>query len=599
MCGLTGYVGNRLAKDIVLDSLERLEYRGYDSAGVVLLQSGGLVLEKSEGYLSVLREKMKKKMLCATCGIGHIRWATHGKPTSINAHPHTNEANTLALVHNGIIENYAQLKEELPGVRFRSQTDTEVVAHLISKLLPENATEAEVLQTLAAVCRKIKGAFAFALVLEHLPENIFIAKNKSPLIVGCGREENFVASDAPAVLEHTNRVIYLSDLEIGVVSADEVKIFDLDMNPSIKTPVEVDITLEEVEKGNYKTFMQKEIAQDSTALLHTVQYLEKSKLLSQIPVKKLENSSGIHIVACGTALHAGMVAKFLLERDVRLPVSLDFASEFIYKKPIVDDRSLCIFISQSGETAETLASLELAKSKGAYCIAITNVPGSRISQLADFVVPTLAGPEIAVPSTKAYVAQLAALYCMIKLFAKLKKRTVKFSIKELKDTATLLDGWSSEAALSRVVPALSKQQSLYFTGRGLDYYLAHEAALKLKEVSYIHCDAFSGGELKHGSLALISRKSYVLVLATQSELKDKMLNVINEIKSRGAKVVLFTQFEELRQYADCTVLLPKTKDILMPFVLIKPLQELALLCCERRGLNPDKPRNLAKSVTVE
>ena len=602
MCGLVGYVGKNLAIDIAYKSLERLEYRGYDSSGIAYFNNDKINVIKSEGLLKNLENQIDKNFNTHVA-IGHTRWATHGKPSRINAHPHLSQDGNIALVHNGIIENYENFKHDLKNMALVSETDTEVIAEWLSLQLPPSYNEKQVLESLAKACAKIKGSFAFGIIIKNIPDKIFFAKRKSPLIIGCGKDENFIASDIPAILPYINKVVYLKENEIGYISKDKIKIFDLKLNERNVYVKNVDLSSENVRLENFSTYMEKEIAQGSYAITNTINKLKQNKVFEKLPKKKInifnKQQSNFYIIACGTALHAGMVAKYILERECRVPVSLDFASEFRYKKPVINKNTVCIFISQSGETADTLASLELAKKQGAYCVAITNVLGSRISQIANFVIPTYAGPEIAVASTKAYIAQLTALYSFIELFAKQYSIKLKYTTKNVLKLAKKLESFSTYGELKKIVPKLAAQESLYFIGRGLDYFLAMEGSLKLKEISYIHCEAFAGGELKHGSLALITQKTYVVVIITQKHLIDKTLNAVHEIKSRGAKVVLISQFENLKSYADYFIKLLKEKDVLMPFIAIKPLQEFAFLCSKEKGLNPDKPRNLAKSVTVE
>ncbi len=602
MCGLVGYVGKNIASNVVLSSLRRLEYRGYDSAGMALCEGDKIKITKSKGLLVNLEEKVDKAC-CSSCGIGHTRWATHGEPNEQNAHPQTSKSGNIAIVHNGIIENFSKLKSQFNNIEFKSQTDTEVIAFMLDKFISKSSDENDILRAISSVCRQIKGSYALGILVENFPNKVFFAKKKSPLIIGYGSGENFIASDIPAVLPYTQNVIYLKDGDIGVISKNEVKIFDSKLSPTKLKIKKVDLTLEQVRLGSYGTFMEKEIAQGSFAIVNTILKLKKDKIFTKIEKSRisglLSEHPNIYIVACGTALHAGMIAKFLIEKECRINVSLDYASEFRYKKPIINKKSLCIFISQSGETADTLASLELAKKYKAYCVAITNVLGSSISQIADFVIPTYAGPEIAVASTKAYVAQITALYYFIALLAKQNDIKLKFTQEEILSVAQKLGNFTTKHLWVDLIPTISEKQSLFFIGRGIDYFLALEGALKLKEISYIHCEAFPAGELKHGSLALVTKGTIVIVILTQKELVDKILNAIYEIKSRGAIVILVSQFQNLKSFVDFFIPLIKTKDVLMPFVAIKPLQELAFLCANHKGLNPDKPRNLAKSVTVE
>ena len=603
MCGLVGYIGQKSVSDVLTQLLERLEYRGYDSAGIALNENGKLILEKSQGLLVNLCNKIENKHFSATSGIGHTRWATHGKPNERNAHPHISENGQIALVHNGIIENYNKLKNELKDVKFASETDTEVVVQLLGKYITKKSDENHILQQIARVCEMIKGSYAFAIMVAHIPNKIFFAKKGSPLIIGCGKGENFLASDIPALLPFTNNIIYVKDCEMGEISAEQIKIFDFKLKQKNNIIKKINLSPEQVMLGNYSTFMEKEIAQGSYAMQNTLEHIMKDRTFYKIKKTKFQDlsmmSSNIHIVACGTALHAGMLAKYVLEKECRVGVSLDYASEFRYKKPLISKKSICIFISQSGETADTIASLELAKKCGAYCVAITNVITSRISSLADFVIPTYAGPEIAVASTKAYVAQITALYALIEFVAKLNNKKIKYNSNDIFGVVKKVENWSAKLLWHDLIKDICTKESIYFVGRGVDFYLVKEGALKLTEISYIHAEAFAGGELKHGSLALINEEAIVIVLLTQKDLIDKTLNAIAEIKTRGATVILISQFEYLKNCAQHFILLPKVKDILMPFVAIKPLQELAFLCAKEKNLNPDKPRNLAKSVTVE
>ncbi len=599
MCGLVGYAGKRPVIDVLMSSLERLEYRGCDSAGIVINQISHLTTEKSEGLVINLQNKIEGKSFQGTSGMGHIRWATHGEPNEKNAHPHLSQDGHIALIHNGIIENFSQLKEGMKEVLFQSDTDTEVVVQMLGKEITAKSDEKHILQMISKVCQQLKGAYAFGIMVEHMPDKVYFAKKSSSLIIGCGKGENFITSDVPAILSYTNKVIYVQDNELGVISPEEVKIYDFKLQPKSNLVKEISLSPQQASLDNYSTYMEKEIAQGSDAMINTLNHFIENKTGQKIPLVKLVDFSNIHIVACGTALHAGRIAKFLIERECRIGVSLDFASEFRYKKPIINKKSLCLFISQSGETADTLSSLELAKKQGAYCIAITNVQGCSISRMADFVIYTYAEAEFSVASTKAYVAQITALYAFIEQFAKANDIKVKYNKQEILRLAKKLENWNTTLEWKYVIPQVCKQESMYFIGRGLDYFLAMEGALKLKEVSYIHCEAFAGGELKHGSLALITKDSLVVVLLTQKDLIDKMLNAIHEIKSRGARVILISQWTYLKNQVDFFITLPEVKDILMPFVAIKPLQELALLCAKHKGLNPDKPRNLAKSVMVE
>ena len=602
MCGIAGYVGNKLALPIVMQELSNLEYRGYDSAGVALNECGKLEIQKSSGKLVNLNNKVINKVFSTSCAIGHTRWATHGEPNNENAHPHCDFLNKIAVVHNGIIENHLQLKTELKnnGVRFSSETDTEIIPHLLAVELKEKEiNKKNIILALHTILKKLKGSYALAIIINELDNCIFVAKNQSPLIIGCGNEENFIASDVSALLSYTNKTIYLNDGELGVIETNKITIYDNNLNEIKPVTIAQKLKADQVMLGNYKHFMEKEIDEDGKSIIDTINELELNKTMEKIPISILKNFSNINIVACGTALHAGMVAKYILEKECNIPVVLDYASEFRYKNPSLDENSFCVFISQSGETADTLACMELCKQKKAFCLAITNVIGSRITRLADFCVYTFAGVEIAVASTKAYIAQLTALYCLILKIAELYKKQINYTIKDLLKVADILENNNYKSKLNFLVEKISSKESAYFIGRGLDYLIALEGALKLKEISYIHCEALPAGELKHGSLALITHNSVVVVILTQQDLIEKTLNAIYEIKSRGAYVVLLSQFDELEKEVDYFIKLPSYKNQLMPLICAKPLQQLAYLTAIKKGNDPDKPRNLAKSVTVE
>ena len=620
MCGIVGYVGEKLGLPIVIDCLTRLEYRGYDSSGVAYVDNDDLVVKKQLGKLNNLSSILKNKIIPASCAIGHTRWATHGEPSIQNAHPQQDENKFLALVHNGIIENFNNHKQKLigKGVKFTSQTDTEVIAQLLGRELQKvlnldtnysqnkmhstmlstsNLTKKQVLRAIHNVINSLDGAFAFAVVVKGMDDCIFFAKFKSPLILGKGIDENFLSSDATAILPYTNKIYSLLDGEFGYIDKKKIEFFNSSFKP-VKVKFEsLQIEPEQIMLGDYQHFMHKEIEQSAESVINTLDRL--SSELQNLPNGIFLNNFNLHIVACGTALHAGRVGKYIIENQLRIPVSVDYASEFRYKNPILDNKSVCLFISQSGETADTLSSLELAKQKGAVTIAITNVPASRIEKIADYCIHTSAGPEIAVASTKAYLAQLAALYAFAEHIAKLRGIEISFSIKKIKTEVMRFSKFTYRDKLGDIVKDIKEQESVYFVGRGLDYILALESALKLKEISYIHCEAFPLGELKHGSLALINRESIVIAILTQRDLIEKTLNGIHELNSRGAKIILFSPFEELKDNVYKFIKTPLVDDCLSPFVVIKPLQILAYLTSLSKGLDPDKPRNLAKSVTVE
>ena len=620
MCGIVGYVGEKLGLPIVIDCLTRLEYRGYDSAGVAYLDGEELQVKKQIGKLNNLSNFLKNKIIPSSCAIGHTRWATHGEPILENAHPQQDANKLIALVHNGIIENFNVHKQKLikKGVKFVSQTDTEVIAQLLGQELLKyskntdnysqnelhstvhstlNLSKKQILRAIHNVTNLLEGAYAFAVVIKGQDDCIFFAKYKSPLILGKGNDENFLSSDATAILPYTNKIYSLSDGQIGYIDKKKIEVYDDNLKP-VKIKFEtLKIEPEQIMLGEYKHFMHKEIEQGVESVINTIDRLKGA--LQNLPTTIYNNDFNLHIVACGTALHAGRVGKYLIENQLRIPVSVEYASEFRYKNPILNNKSICLFISQSGETADTLGSLELAKLMGAITIAITNVPASRIEKLADYVIHTSAGPEIAVASTKAYLAQLGAIYTFVEYIAKIKNIQINFTTEKIKTEMIKYSKYSYVDKLNSLVQEIKNQESIYFVGRGLDYLLALESALKLKEISYIHCEAFPMGELKHGSLALIHRDSIVIALLTQRDLIEKTLNGIHELNSRGAKIILFSPFEELKDTVYKFVKTPLVDDLLSPFVVIKPLQILAYLTSLAKNLDPDKPRNLAKSVTVE
>ena len=620
MCGIVGYVGEKLGLPIVIDCLTRLEYRGYDSAGVAYLDGDELQVKKQIGKLNNLSNVLKNKIIPSSCAIGHTRWATHGEPILENAHPQQDANKLIALVHNGIIENFNVHKQKLikKGVKFVSQTDTEVIAQLLGQELLKysknadnysqnelhstmhstlNLSKKQILRAIHNVTNLLEGAYAFAVVIKGQDDCIFFAKYKSPLILGKGNDENFLSSDATAILPYTNKIYSLSDGQIGYIDKKKIEVYDDNLKP-VKIKFEtLKIEPEQIMLGEYKHFMHKEIEQGVESVINTIDRLKGA--LQNLPTTIFNNDFNLHIVACGTALHAGRVGKYLIENQLRIPVSIEYASEFRYKNPILNNKSICLFISQSGETADTLGSLELAKLMGAITIAITNVPASRIEKLADYVIHTSAGPEIAVASTKAYLAQLGAIYTFVEYIAKIKNIQINFTTEKIKTEMIKYSKYSYVDKLNSLVQEIKNQESIYFVGRGLDYLLALESALKLKEISYIHCEAFPMGELKHGSLALIHRDSIVIALLTQRDLIEKTLNGIHELNSRGAKIILFSPFEELKDTVYKFVKTPLVDDLLSPFVVIKPLQILAYLTSLAKNLDPDKPRNLAKSVTVE
>ena len=606
MCGIVGYAGKRSAQDVLLDGLEKLEYRGYDSAGVALAQEGGIRVVKSKGRLDVLRQKLAVQALAeSSCGIGHTRWATHGEPSDVNSHPHSTPR--VSIVHNGIIENYGALKERLAarGYTFESETDTEVLVKLI-----DSCYHGEPLQALHEALGMVRGSYALAVLFKDFPDTIFAVKKESPLIVGWGEGENFVASDIPALLKYTRDYSVLEEGDLAVVTAQGIRFYNAFGEPVERQRLTADWDQEAAEKGGYPHFMLKEINEQPAAITATVSPRVEDGLpdlrIPELTDERLRSIRTVHLVACGTAMHAGMVGKAAIETLARVPAEVDIASEFRYRDPILNKDDLVIIISQSGETSDTLAALKLAKSRGVPVLAIVNVVGSSIARAADYILYTYAGPEIAVASTKAYVVQMCVLYLFALRLAYARGKLEEAETKRL--TAELLragevikprldDCEQIKYLASRFV----NTQSCFFIGRGFDYALSLEGSLKLKEISYVHSDAYAAGELKHGTISLITDGVPVIALATQKKVYEKTISNAKETKSRGARVILFTTKDAVvpEGVADYIVRLDEYEDLLMPLQLIVPLQLFAYYMAVLRGCDVDKPRNLAKSVTVE
>ena len=606
MCGIVGYVGKRSAQDVLLDGLEKLEYRGYDSAGVALAQEGGIRVVKSKGRLDALRQKLAVQALAeSSCGIGHTRWATHGEPSDVNSHPHSTPR--VSIVHNGIIENYGALKERLAarGYTFESETDTEVLVKLI-----DSCYHGEPLQALHEALGMVRGSYALAVLFKDFPDTIFAVKKESPLIVGWGEGENFVASDIPALLKYTRDYSVLEEGDLAVVTAQGIRFYNAFGEPVERQRLTADWDQEAAEKGGYPHFMLKEINEQPAAITATVSPRVEDGMpdlrIPELTDERLRSIRTVHLVACGTAMHAGMVGKAAIETLARVPAEVDIASEFRYRDPILNKDDLVIIISQSGETSDTLAALKLAKSRGVPVLAIVNVVGSSIARAADYVLYTYAGPEIAVASTKAYVVQMCVLYLFALRLAYARGKLEEAETKRL--TAELLragevikprldDCEQIKYLASRFV----NTQSCFFIGRGFDYALSLEGSLKLKEISYVHSDAYAAGELKHGTISLITDGVPVIALATQKQVYEKTISNAKETKSRGARVILFTTKDAVvpEGVADYIVRLDEYEDLLMPLQLIVPLQLFAYYMAVLRGCDVDKPRNLAKSVTIE
>lgn len=606
MCGIVGYIGDKNAVDVLLDGLTSLEYRGYDSAGISVIDDGKILTIKSQGRLDNLKNKIySEEKINATTGIGHTRWATHGKPSDVNAHPHI--APKLTLVHNGIIENYQSLKADLikKGYEFLSETDTEVAANLIDSLYEGNPIE-----TIKKASEVLEGAYAFAIIFNDNLNKIYATRCGSPLIVAVGENEHFLASDVPAILKYTKNYVLLEEGDIVELENDKITLYNKDLKQFEPTIHVATWSIEQAEKAGYDHFMLKETYEQPKALLDTIQ----PRIVGGLPSFEKDGISDdfftrfdrIEIIACGTATHVAMIGKWLFESICRIPVECSTASEFRYKNPILTKNMLTVFVSQSGETADTLAALRLAKNAGVTTLAIVNVNGSSIAREADHVIYTYAGPEIAVASTKAYSVQMAIVYLLAFKTAFVRKIFDKAKIEKLvKDFIDAIECVEKTLPLSdkikEYVSNFKDATSIFFLGRGLDYYQSLEGALKMKEISYIHCEAYAGGELKHGTISLITDNVPVVALVTQENLSSKMISNIQEVVSRGADVLVIAK-EGLdvnsSNYKEC-IRLPKLDDMFMPIVTIVSLQLLAYHTAVLKGSDVDKPRNLAKSVTVE
>ena len=639
MCGIVGYVGVKGATPVLINSLKKLEYRGYDSAGIAVLNDEEILVKKCKGALKFLVEKITDEVVqhsqtepaevteenfkrlvdkCGTLvpgnmGIGHTRWATHGEPSDINSHPHTNVSGTIAVVHNGIIENYIKLKGWLQGqgIVFRSQTDTEVVAHLINYYYEQ---EKDIFKAVKCSIEKLEGSYALGVICKDYPDRIVAARKESPLIIGIGQNENFIASDVPAVLEYTREVHFLEQNEMAVLYSDHVDIFNGDGEKILRDPKHVDWDMSSAEKGGYAHFMLKEIFEQPKALRDTLRprLVMNGTVPFDIKFDEIEfgeewkNAGRVVITACGTSYHAGMVAKYAFEHFARIPVSIDVASEFRYRNPILNKDDIFIIITQSGETADTLEAMRQAKSAGAKVIAITNCVGSTASREADCVIYTWAGPEIAVASTKAYTTQLMCLYLLAIKMAEVRGklqgdayRNILFELNKIPDLAEKV--LESQETIQKFASQQFNKDKIFYIGRLFDSASSLESALKLKEVSYLHCEAFAAGELKHGPLALVDKDTLLIAIATDPELYEKVASNIKEVKTRGAVTMVITQGsdEKFKDCCDTSVMLPEVSPLLASMISIIPAQLFAYYCSIQRGYNPDQPRNLAKSVTVE
>lgn len=609
MCGIVGYIGPNQASPFLIEGLSKLEYRGYDSAGIAVFDGSDVHNKKSVGRLGILKKKLEQSPLEGHIGIGHTRWATHGRPSDVNSHPHSDCTGNFVVVHNGIIENYLHLKEKLiaKGHIFTSETDSEVVAHLVEEYY-EGDFEAAVKKVLA----EITGSYALVFMTKHEPEKLICTKQDNPLVIGLGQGENFIASDIPAIIQRTRKTYILSDGEMAIVTKDSVWVTNRHGVPVNKKVFEVNWDAEAAEKGGYEHFMIKEIYEQPKAIRETMSSrlaTNNSKIIFDELKWSREEVNAIRkvvIVACGTAYHAGIVGKYYLESLARIPVEVDVASEFRYRQPLVDEHTLAIFVSQSGETLDTLAAMKEAKRLGAKTLAVTNVVGSSISREADNTILTWAGPEIAVASTKAYTTQLVSMAMLAIYVASLKGALTEERTHELIAGLRELPGQVHEMledveGIKTFAQQYGFNEDVFFIGRSLDYAVALEGSLKLKEISYIHAEAYAAGELKHGTLALIIEGVPVIALATQHDVYEKTLSNIKEVKARDAVVigVAMQGDEEIKKYVDHTIFIPKVDKFLAPILAVIPLQLLAYYAAVTRGCDVDKPRNLAKSVTVE
>ena len=608
MCGIVGYIGEHQAAPILLDGLSKLEYRGYDSAGIAIYDGEKIQMEKVMGRLKVLEELTHGgETMPGTLGIGHTRWATHGCPSDTNAHPHFNKEHTIVVVHNGIIENYAKLKTKLEakGYEFVSETDTEVLVHLLTEYYDGNPISA-----IEKVMRRVEGSYALGIMFLDHPHHIYAARKDSPLIVGASSMGNLIASDVPAVLKYTRNVFYMENEEIACLSKENIRFYNIDGDELKKESVAIEWDIDAAEKGGYEHFMLKEIYEQPRAVRDTLspRLREDDVVIEELGMSDEEILAvrKITIVACGSAYHAGMTGKYVLEGMARIPVEVDLASEFRYRNPIYEEHTLAIIISQSGETADSLAALREAKKHGVRVLGIVNVVGSSIAREADNVMYTWAGPEISVATTKAYSAQIAALYLLAMKFAKVRGtvsleefRKLKSDLEQLPEQIETLLGMKEK--IQRFANRYLAADNMFFIGRGIDYAIALEGSLKLKEISYVHSEAYAAGELKHGTISLIEDGTLVVAVATQEQLYPKTISNIVEVKTRGAFVMAVKNFghKEIEKNADYVIYIPKTSSYFTNSLAIIPLQLFGYYVSLGKGLDVDKPRNLAKSVTVE
>lgn len=608
MCGIIGYVGNdQQAVEVILDGLSKLEYRGYDSAGLAVVEEGRIFVDKKSGKLSNLKESLKEKVHLANIGIGHTRWATHGVPSDINSHPHCSCDGKVAIVHNGIIENYSALKSELigKGYKFISDTDSEVVAQLFSYFY-----NGDLLETLKKVTERLRGSYALGIIHEAEPEKIVCARKESPLIIGVGKNSNFIASDVPAILKYTRDVIFLENDEIAILEREKVRVYDKNLNSIEKSINKIQWDMEQASKNGYPHFMLKEIEEQPEVVNKTLEFYTKedgkeklTDLFEKIDFSKVQE---IDIIACGTAYYAGLQGANYLKKIANFKSNVEIASEYRYSDPIIDERNVVVFVSQSGETLDTLMALRLAKSKGAKTIAITNVVGSTISREADVVIYTLAGPEISVASTKAYTAQVITFYLLsLEISLKLNRITEdkykNYILKAYSLNGKIKEIFNSKEKIKGIAETIKDKKNGFYIGRGIDEKVAREGSLKMKEITYIHTEAFPAGELKHGTIALIENGTMVVVVATQEDMIEKVVSNIKELKARGAYIISITKnsYKDIIEVSDKVLYISDIDDILAPVLAVIPAQLFAYYTAVAKGLDVDKPRNLAKSVTVE
>ena len=608
MCGIIGYVGNdQQAVEVILDGLSKLEYRGYDSAGLAIVEEGRIFVDKKSGKLSNLKDSLKEKVHFANIGIGHTRWATHGVPSDINSHPHCSCDGKVAIVHNGIIENYSTLKSELieKGYKFISDTDSEVIAQLFSYFY-----NGDLLETIKKVKDRLKGSYALGIIHEAEPEKIVCTRKESPLIIGIGKNSNFIASDVPAILKYTRDVIFLENDEIAILEREKVRVYDKNLNSIEKSINKIQWDMEQASKNGYPHFMLKEIEEQPEVVNKTLEFYTKedgkeklTDLFEKIDFSKVQE---IDIIACGTAYYTGLQGANYLKKIANFKSNVEIASEYRYSDPIIDERNVVVFVSQSGETLDTLMALRLAKSKGAKTIAITNVVGSTISREADVVIYTLAGPEISVASTKAYTAQVITFYLLsLEISLKLNRITEdkykNYILKAYSLNGKIKEIFNSKEKIKGIAETIKDKKNGFYIGRGIDEKVAREGSLKMKEITYIHTEAFPAGELKHGTIALIENGTMVVVVATQENMIEKIVSNIKELKARGAYIISITKnsYKDIREVSDKVLYISDIDDLLAPVLAVIPAQLFAYYTAVAKGLDVDKPRNLAKSVTVE